>query len=138
MSHSGAEAALRAGSICRCRGLPAETTGYVVVAAEPVRGREWLSVVPLGQPPAVKPHPLRPHLPLAAVQRLVPAEHWPGCFTQPPLLVGDRITSAWRGELAPPIGQISREQLLRVRQLGALALGLNPSDLREGVARSRI
>lgn len=137
MSHSGDAAALRAGSICRCLGLPAETTGYVVVAAEPVRGREWLSVVPLGQPPAVKPHPLRPHLPLAAVQRLVPAERWPGWFTQPPLLVGDRITSARRSALEQPIGQISREQLLRVRQLGALALGLKPSDLRGYAARSR-
>jgi hypothetical protein len=93
------------------------------VVAEPVRGREWLSVIPPGQPPAVKPHPLRPHLSLAAVKRLVPAERWPGCVTQPPLLVGDRIASVERGPLEPSSGWIHREQLLRARQLGTRPLG---------------
>jgi hypothetical protein len=121
---------LRAGALCRCHGLRPETTGYAVVMAEPVRGREWLAVMPLGLPPAVRPHPLRPHLPLACLQRLVSAAQWPGCFCEAPLLVGDLISTVALGDLEAPIGQISREQLLRVRQLGALALGLNLSDLR--------
>jgi hypothetical protein len=120
---------LRAGAICRCRGLRPETSGYALVVAEPVRGREWLTVMPLGLPPAVRPHPLRPQLPLASVQRLVAGEQWPGCFCQDPLLVGDQISTVARADLEEPIGQIGREQLLRVRQLGGLALGLNLSDL---------
>lgn len=123
-------APLRAGAICRCRGLRQETIGYAVVVADPVRGRDWLTVMPLGQPPAVRMHPLRPHLPLAAVQRLVTAERWPACMDTSPLLVGDLITTVQRSALEDPIAQLSRHQLLRVRQLGALALGLNPGDLR--------
>jgi hypothetical protein len=122
---------LRAGALCRCHGLRPETTGYAVVIAEPMRGREWLPVMPLGLPPSVRPHPLRPHLPLASVQRLVSGAQWPGCLCEAPLLVGDLITTVTLGDLEAPIGQISREQLLRLRQLGALALGLNLSDLRD-------
>lgn len=120
---------LRAGAICRCRGLRPETSGYALVLAEPVRGREWLTVMPLGLPPVVRPHPLRPQLPLASVQRLVAGEQWPGCFCQAPLLVGDQISTVARTDLEEPIAQIGRELLLRVRQLGGLALGLNLSDL---------
>lgn len=127
---------LRAGAICRCRSLLKETTGYAVVLTEPVRGREWLTVIPLGQPPDVRPHPLRPHLGLANVQKLVARDQWPGCLCQAPLLVGDLITTALRTDLEEPIGQVNREQLLRVRQLGALALGLNLSDLREPPKRA--
>jgi hypothetical protein len=122
---------LRAGAICRCRSLLKATTGYAVVLTEPVRGREWLTVIPLGQPPDVRPHPLRPQLGLAKVQKLVASDGWPRCLCQPPLLVGDLISTALRRDLEEPIGQVNREELLRVRQLGALALGLNLSDLRQ-------
>lgn len=131
MSNPAEAPPLRAGSICRCHGLQQETSGYALVVAEPVRGRDWLTVMPLGQPPAVRPHPLRPHLPLASVQRLVAGEQWPACLCQAPLLVGDQITAVPRGDLEEPVGQVDRDQLLRVRQLGALALGLNLSDLRD-------
>jgi len=129
-------APLRAGAICRCRSLLKDTTGYAVVLSEPVRGREWLTVIPLGQPPDVRPHPLRPHLPLANVQKLVASDQWPGRLCQTPLLVGDLISTALRSDLEEPIGQVSREQLLRARQLGALALGLNLSDLRRPPTRT--
>lgn len=59
--------------------------------------------------------PLRPQLPQDSGQ----------------MLVGDLISTALRSDLDGPIGQVSREQLRRARLLEALALGLNPSDLRE-------
>lgn len=121
---------IEAGSICRCSSELGRNS-YVVVLAPPTPGRRWLTVLPLGQPPEFRQHPMRPHLPLQAVQLLHPAgRESPPALRQAPLLLGDRLTSVALEELEAPIARISPEQLQRVRQLGALALGLRPSDLR--------
>ncbi|MFM7362740.1 MAG: hypothetical protein ACKO8I_18475 [Cyanobacteriota bacterium] len=132
-------AILEAGSICRwAQGQgPAQRLGnschsYVVVLSPPTPGRTWLTVMPLGQPPEFLAHPLRPHLPLQGVQRIgAPDQRPPAALGQPPLLLGDRLLSVATEELEAPIARISAEQLHRTRQLGALALGLRPSDLRQ-------
>jgi hypothetical protein len=124
-------AALEAGSICRHSCDPGRPL-YLVVLAPPTPGRQWLTVMPLGQPPEFRPHPLRPHLPLQTVQWFRTAGHNPpAALGEAPLLLGDRLTCVATEELEAPVARISPEQLQRVRQLGALALGLRPSDLRQ-------
>ncbi len=122
---------IEAGSICRCSGEPGRSL-YVVVLAPPTPGRRWLAVLPLGQPPEFRQHPLRPHLPLQVVRWIRSGDPKPpAALRQAPLLLGDRLTSVAVEELEAPIARISAEQLQRLRQLGALALGLRPSDLRQ-------
>lgn len=101
----------------------------VVVLSDPMPGRQWLVVMPLGQPPRVLSHPLRPHLPLASVRLLVPEAERPTWLKQPPLLVADQLTSVATEDLSAPLAELSAQQRLRVRRLAALSLGLRPSDL---------
>jgi hypothetical protein len=122
---------MEAGSICRCSCELGQSL-YVVVLAPPTPGRQWLVVLPLGQPPEFRQHPLRPHLRLQAVQWICSDDPKPpAVLREAPLLLGDRLTSVAIEELETPIARISAEQLQRLRQLGALALGLRPSDLRQ-------
>lgn len=119
---------ITAGAICHCPVLRA----HAVVLVEPVEGRRWLTVMPLGQPPAGLIHPLRPPLRLTEVQWLDAAgQERPLCLPAAPLLLGDRITTVTAGALEAPEAWISAAELLRARQLAALALGLRPSDLRQ-------
>lgn len=131
MSQPSQTTALQAGAICAC---PALDT-HAVVLVDPVPGRRWLTVMPLGQPPEFYAHPLRPHLRLQDVELLIPpGQDRPSCLTTAPLLLGDLITTVEASALEAPQAVVSAAELLRLRQLGALAIGLRPSDLRQAPA----
>ena len=94
----------------------------VVVLSETFPGRATALVVPLTSDLSGALLPVR-----------VPIEATPATgLERPSLALCDQITCLLLSLLSNPFGRVEDDLLQRLRRSGALALGLQPSDLRDG------
>jgi mRNA-degrading endonuclease toxin of MazEF toxin-antitoxin module len=94
----------------------------VVVLSESFPGRASALVVPLTSDLSGALLPLR-----------VPIEATPATgLERPSLALCDQVTCLLLSLLSEPFGRVEEDLLRRLRCAGALALGLRPSDLRDG------
>jgi mRNA-degrading endonuclease toxin of MazEF toxin-antitoxin module len=116
---------ITAGHLCTWPGNPLlqdSNRRPVVVLSETFPGRATALVVPLMSDLSAALLPLR--VPIAAT----PATG----LERPSLALCDQITCLLLSLLSEPFGRLEADLLRRLRRAGALALGLQPSDLRDG------